>query len=104
MCLLGNALQLHSHLLLARLAAGRGAGRMGSPRKSPGPKTYKIPRGGAFEWVSCPHYLAEIVIYLGLVLVQGGRAILWLVLAWVVRGAAGEHMAVQTGTQCTAVI
>jgi len=51
---------------------------------------YRLPRGGAFELVSCPHYLAEIVIYAGLALVAGrGRLLPWLVLAWVVRARWG---------------
>ena len=41
--------------------------------------------GGAFELVSCPHYLGEIVIYLGLCLqLDVSRALCWLPLAWVV--------------------
>ena len=134
--LAGNALQWHSHWLMARLA-GRG--------RTPG---YKIPKGelasclstrlclagstpcqythtqlhdggvarglppgsawaahcthhckacktmrtlmaaragGAFELVSCPHYLGEVVIYAGLVLVEAGRrTTAWLMLLWVV--------------------
>ena len=27
------------------------------------PKTHSIPRGSLFEYVSCPHYLCEIIIY-----------------------------------------
>ena len=41
--------------------------------------------GGAFEWVSCPHYLGEILIYTGLLLMVHGRILnAWLILAWVV--------------------
>lgn len=42
--------------------------------------------GGAFELVSCPHYLAEMVIYLGFTLMLDTRQLLsWLPLIWVVR-------------------
>ena len=42
--------------------------------------------GGLFELVSCPHYLAEILIYGGLVLVQGPQSVnIWLIFMWVVR-------------------
>ncbi|RMZ53565.1 hypothetical protein APUTEX25_003387 [Auxenochlorella protothecoides] len=68
----GNLLQLHSHRLLANLSRGTQSG------------TYRIPRGGLFELVSCPHYLAEIVIYSGLGLLIGAqRPLAWLILAWV---------------------
>ena len=34
---------------------------------------YAIPQGDWFQYVSCPHYLQEILIYLGLLLVLGAR-------------------------------
>lgn len=41
--------------------------------------------GWAFELVSCPHYLGEMVIYLGLALMLDSRRIIaWLPLIWVV--------------------
>lgn len=57
----------------APLAEGSGAGQ------------YAVPRGGAFEWVSCPHYLAEIVIYSGFCVAQRVTPLAALVLTWVVR-------------------
>mmetsp|Transcript_25190 Transcript_25190/g.44920 ORF Transcript_25190/g.44920 Transcript_25190/m.44920 type:complete len:305 (+) Transcript_25190:124-1038(+) len=46
---------------------------------------YGIPQGGWFNLVSCPHYLAEILLYFGLLLVHGGRGPhVWLLLAWVI--------------------
>jgi hypothetical protein len=46
---------------------------------------YGVPTGGGFQLVSCPHFLGEIIIYLGLAIVCEGRAMTLLVLAWVVR-------------------
>lgn len=34
-------------------------------------KSHKIPRGDWFEYVSCPHYLAEILIYFSIQIVLG---------------------------------
>jgi 3-oxo-5-alpha-steroid 4-dehydrogenase 3 len=45
--------------------------------------------GGLFELVSCPHYLAEVVIYLGLVVASQGQLLPLLMLIWVVSAAAG---------------
>ena len=94
--LAGNALQLHSHWLLARLrpAQPRCSGRKPSAAADADAAAqqsgYVEPRGGAFELVSCPHYLAEIVIYAGLALIAGRAQLLpWLVLTWVVRPTAG---------------
>ncbi len=43
------------------------------------------PSGGPFRWVSCPHYLGEIVIYAGLALLAGQELPLTLlILCWVV--------------------
>ncbi|KAL6539753.1 Polyprenol reductase 2 [Orobanche hederae] len=55
---------------------------------------YAIPEGDWFEYVSSPHYLAEIVIYGGLVITNGFYDItMWLVFSFVVGNlalAAGE--------------
>ncbi|XP_059654056.1 polyprenol reductase 2-like [Cornus florida] len=46
---------------------------------------YVIPHGDWFEYVSSPHYLAEIVIYAGLVVASGGADItIWLLFGFVV--------------------
>jgi hypothetical protein len=42
------------------------------------------PAGGLFEWVSCPHYLAEIIIYFGLWTASQGQIMPLLMLVWVV--------------------
>lgn len=38
-------------------------------------KSYRIPYGDWFEYVSSPHYLAEILIYISFFLIQGGQNI-----------------------------
>lgn len=95
MFLAGNALQLHSHWLLARLRPAQPRNPENKPSAAAGDDAaaeqscYVVPRGGAFELVSCPHYLAEMVIYAGLALVAGrGQLLPWLVLTWVVRPLA----------------
>ncbi|KAK3415799.1 hypothetical protein EUGRSUZ_H01470 [Eucalyptus grandis] len=46
---------------------------------------YVVPHGNWFELVSCPHYLAEIVIYAGLVVASGGSDVtIWLLFGFVV--------------------
>ena len=42
-----------------------------------------------FEWVSCPHYLAEIIIYCGLALVTAGSINTVLMVVWVVSRGLG---------------
>jgi hypothetical protein len=49
------------------------------------------PSGGAFELVSCPHYLAEVLIYSGVLLLTRGRPVLALVTIWVVSGGHHRH-------------
>lgn len=45
--------------------------------RTPGQTGYKIPRGGAFRWVSCPNYLGEIIEWTG-----------WALATWSVAGLA----------------
>ena len=33
--------------------------------RKPGESGYKIPRGWLYEWVSCPNYLGEIMVWCG---------------------------------------
>jgi 3-oxo-5-alpha-steroid 4-dehydrogenase 3 len=85
----GNALQLHSHAALARLGAGSAAGRgkaaSGGGGGGGGAGAYRLPRGGLFELVACPHYTAECLIYAGLALLvgRGGAPAACAVAAWV---------------------
>ncbi len=61
--LFGSLHQNASHAILAGLRSRLNHGATGSH--------YFIPRGGFFEFVSCPHYLMEVIIYVGLALVAG---------------------------------
>ncbi|KAF7143953.1 hypothetical protein RHSIM_Rhsim05G0067900 [Rhododendron simsii] len=50
---------------------------------------YVIPHGDWFDYVSSPHYLAEIVIYAGLVVASGGTDLtIWLLFGFVVANLA----------------
>ncbi|XP_053704755.1 polyprenol reductase isoform X2 [Synchiropus splendidus] len=45
---------------------------------------HKAPHGGLFEWVSCPHYLAELLIYTSFSIIYGGQSLTcWLVVLYV---------------------
>jgi hypothetical protein len=48
----GYAINRHSDRILRHLRA-------------PGETGYRVPRGGMFRWVSCPHYLGEIIMWMG---------------------------------------
>jgi hypothetical protein len=67
----GLALNAVSDRALRRLR-GPAAGSSG-----PAGTGYRVPRGGAFEWVSCPNYLGEIVEWTG-----------WAVATWSLPGLA----------------
>jgi steroid 5-alpha reductase family enzyme len=45
--------------------------------RGPGESGYRVPRGGAFEWVSCPNYLGEMVEWAG-----------WALATWSLAGLA----------------
>lgn len=60
----GFALHVHSDRIIRNL-------------RQAGEKTYRIPHGGLFRWVSSPHYLGEIIQWTG-----------WAILTWSLAGAA----------------
>ncbi|KAJ7001355.1 LOW QUALITY PROTEIN: hypothetical protein NC653_011703 [Populus alba x Populus x berolinensis] len=64
---------------------------MGSLREHVGKvDEYVIPRGDWFEIVSSPHYLAEIVIYAGIVFGSGGADLtIWLLFGFVLQKHIG---------------
>ena len=79
-----------AHWQLAALRRGAGDGGRSRVRK------YFIPRGRFFELVSCPHYLFEIGLYVGLKVIQGpgavdGRTVLLMV--WVVSNLLASALA-----------
>lgn len=51
--LLGQISNLYHHILLRKLRSGV-------------VKEYKIPEGGLFPYVNCPHYLSEIIAWIGI--------------------------------------
>ncbi|CAL1386880.1 unnamed protein product [Linum trigynum] len=60
----GIAGNFYHHYLLSKLRSDRGEN---SKNKN---KEYKIPKGGMFELVICPHYLFEIIGFYGIALVS----------------------------------
>ena len=46
-----------------------------SKLRKPGESGYKIPRGGLYNWISCPNYFGEIVIWTG-----------WAIATWSLAG------------------
>ncbi|KAJ1627670.1 3-oxo-5-alpha-steroid 4-dehydrogenase-domain-containing protein [Pavlovales sp. CCMP2436] len=72
---------LHQHRCHRILAELRGPG-VGAAR------AYAVPYGDWFAHVSCPHYLAEILIYASLLVAKPRDRTLGCLLAWVVVGLA----------------
>jgi 3-oxo-5-alpha-steroid 4-dehydrogenase 1 len=64
-------------LFLAGLALNLASDRRLRRLRAPGERGYRVPRGGAFEWVSCPNYLGEIVEWCG-----------WAIASWSLAGLA----------------
>ncbi|XP_028301003.1 polyprenal reductase isoform X1 [Gouania willdenowi] len=64
-----SLLQHRSMVLLAQLRTGK-SGTVET-------LVHRVPNGGWFELVSCPHYFAELLIYVSLSLVSGGLSLTW---------------------------
>jgi 3-oxo-5-alpha-steroid 4-dehydrogenase 3 len=65
-CLWAQYQQYRHHCLLARLRSPNIDNKITSKSKSnakPAKTVYSLPVGGWFRFVTCPHYLAEILIY-----------------------------------------
>ncbi|KAF7010340.1 hypothetical protein CFC21_024764 [Triticum aestivum] len=68
---------------------------LGSLRENKDSDEYVIPCGDWFSRVSCPHYLAELVIYLGMLMASGGSDIsVWFLFIFVITNLS--FAAVQT--------
>ncbi|KAM3619219.1 uncharacterized protein V6R79_004697 [Siganus canaliculatus] len=64
-----SLLQHQSMVLLARLRTGKSG--------SVETLAHRVPKGGWFELVSCPHYFAELLIYISLSLASSGLSLTW---------------------------
>jgi len=66
----------------------KGASVRSSPPPSPASYKYEVPRGSWFRWLCCPHYLAEIIIYVSFLLLAPTSSALQGLLLWVVSNLA----------------
>lgn len=80
---ISNWLQFQSHytLYLLKLSLSK---KNESDTSSSVNNRYPLPKGGGFDYCVCPHYLAEIGIYLSLAILTNWSISSWLLLVWVV--------------------
>ncbi|KAG2177789.1 hypothetical protein INT43_003036 [Umbelopsis isabellina] len=53
----GEGVNLYHHFILSNL-------------RTTGPNQYKLPQGGLFRYIWCPHYLGEIISFMGIALIS----------------------------------
>jgi len=63
----GNLVQYQTHVMLASLRKTRRAKEEEEEEEEPSQGRYKIPRGIWFKYCSNPHYLAEVILYIGFI-------------------------------------
>lgn len=81
LCLYAKHEQVRHHQTLANLRRGTKTKKDDADEKQP--QDYQLPHGGWFIWVACPHYLAEILFYLGLAMLLEDAARATIIVAWV---------------------
>lgn len=74
----GNYLQFVSHHILYKLKVNI------TKKSDDASPNYTLPVGGGFEYCCCPHYFAEIVIYVTFVVLESRTVVTWALLIWVI--------------------
>lgn len=64
-------------LFLGGFVINRSADRVLHNLRAPGERSYKIPYGGLYRWISCPNYFGEIIEWMG-----------WAIATWSLPGLA----------------
>ena len=87
LCLFAQMQQYRHHMILAEIRLRRNEEKKLEPGSAAtkSVQKYHIPRGGLFQYVSCPHYLAEILIYTSFLLLLrdiDSRSLLLLPAEW----------------------
>jgi len=85
-----SAIQAQSHITLARLRAKPQSKDSRVTHKTKRSGSYFIPTAGCFSYVSCPHYLGEILIYIAFVCANLESVSLWFVIC---NGLMNRHFA-----------
>lgn len=81
-------------LFFAGMAINIDADRRLFALRAPGESQYRIPRGGLYDFVTCPNYLGEIVEWIGWALASwsaGGAAFAFYTIANLAPRAASHH-------------
>lgn len=78
---IGQIMNFQHHRLLANLRSG-------------GDASYKVPSGGLFDLVACPHYLFELIGWLGFAIVSGHPIVfaLWFVMVGYLGGRSRQTL------------
>eukprot|EP01033_Poteriospumella_lacustris_P013868 gene13868-9914_t len=80
-------LQYHSHFILYQLKLSMDKKKENYTSSSSSSEValvrYPLPKGGGFDFCVCPHYLAEVGIYLSFAVLTNWSISTWLLVLWV---------------------